>query len=377
MMITSTRCDSIPKHSAQKMKKLVQGILLLLPITIGLLAQSSGGLVTYGTPYPHVTISPGQLTTLAVTGAPTVLPVNNSSGIGLVEASTLPLPTSLAGFAAVINQEPNKYSASLPIVRVSQMTICPLRTPACLLTLLTVQIPSDVVLSPFPTGPGQATSITVSDDGSAIFSIFVSLDPVTVHILTACDFVILGFSANSGKPTQRSPCNPLITHADGTLVGPFSGSSTKPAQPGETLVMYALGLGVTQPAVPAGTASPALAAAALRHFSLVFNYNCGTIQTGTPSFVGLTPGQVGLFQVNFKVPEAVACTTFSPVPGGSSGGNLTLLSDDWISSDTVLLYVGANTGGSATAEEPIHLHRSAPGGLTPFIPQTVLPSVSI
>ena len=50
--------------------------------------------------------------------------------------------------------------------------------------------------------------------------------------------------------------------------------------------------------------------------------------------------------MNFTVPPPVACTTFPSVPDGSSGGNLTLLSDDWISSDTVLLNVGANRGSS-------------------------------
>ncbi len=230
--------------------------------------------------------------------------------------------------------------APLPIVQVKQEVICnpPQQTPACVLTLLTVQIPVDLELSPFPVGPRNTTYITISVDGNNILAYYVALDPVKVHILTACDTV------TGAAPTQLSPCNPLITHADGTLAGPFSGASTVPAQPGETLVLYAGGLGSTQPPVPAGTASPTSAAVALHHFSLILDYDCGVIQTVTPDFVGLTPGQVGLYQVNFKVPQPVACTTLpSNTSDPASGGNLTLLSDDWVSSDTALLYVGADS----------------------------------
>jgi uncharacterized protein (TIGR03437 family) len=215
-----------------------------------------------------------------------------------------------------------------------------------------VQIPVDLAVGEnviAQKAPG--TSIIVSDTTKDSWTISnVLVDPVKLHILTQCDAIAFGFSY-SVKSNYLSPCNPLITHADGTLVTQptsFGGPFNKAAQPGETLVMYAYGLGATQPAVPAGTVSPTPAAVINRHFSLVLDYDCGTIVTTIPTFIGLTPGQVGLYQVNFVVPQPVACTTLLPDLSPQSGGNLTLLSDDWVSSDTVLLYLGANTPASGT-----------------------------
>ena len=310
------------------------GSSILFVLVTGLWAQIP---IKLGNPYPRITISPGQVTTLYVTGASTIIPLN-ANGEATVQASTLPLPTVLAGFSGTITQEPRHYSAPLPIFSVMQENVCspPQQVPACVLTLLTVHIPIDVEIPPFPVGPGIETTISLSENGSVFWSLSPPLDPLKIHILTACDPILQG-----AIPTQLSPCNPLITHADGSLVGPFSGPVT-PAQPGETLVMYATGLGSTQPAVPAGSVAPIPAAVSIHHFSLIFDYNCGTIVTGTPVFVGLTPGQVGLYQVNFKVPPPVPCTPLPSTSVANSGGNLTLLSDDWVSSDTVLLYVGAN-----------------------------------
>lgn len=320
-------------------------IVFVLLSVMGLSAQTSGGVISLGTPYPKVTISPGQIAALSFTGASTILPLDSQLQIGLIQASKLPLPTSLGGFSATINQGPNGYLATLPLFSVSQSNICdpPETAPACVLTLMKVQIPVDLEISPFPIGPGQATFIQVSDQAAILWQLYVALDPVKVHILTACDSVPSELSPG-GRINSSSACNPIITHADGTPASPFSGAAGKPAHPGETLVLYATGLGATSPPVPAGTASPSPPAVSARHFSLIFNYDCPAIQTATPSFVGLTPGLVGLYQVNFTVPPEISCTAF-PSAGDAIGsaGNLTLLSDDWISSDTVLLFLGANS----------------------------------
>ena len=209
----------------------------------GLWAQNANIIVTQNTNI----IAPGQVTTLFFTGAPTIIPID-SNGDSLVQASKVPLPTTLAGFSATIGQVPYPFMAPLPIFSVRQHNYCNgQQTRACTLTLLTVQMPTDLEISPFPVGPQISTGIEVLD-GAAIWSVTPPLDPVKVHILTACDPAFGG--SGVARPTALSPCNPLITHADGTLVGPFSGSSVIPAQPGETLVMYATGLGAARPGVP-------------------------------------------------------------------------------------------------------------------------------
>ena len=293
----------------------------------GLWAQSTSGLVVGNTDKKAgIYASPGEVTTLLLTGVQTVLPVDSQTGVARVDASTIPLPTTLAGFSGVIGQLPRESMSALPILRVRQEGCSSQpQSPGCLLTELTVQIPGDVQPNRYPVGPGIATFIRISENGHDLPSVGIIVHRTTVHILTTCDTLV----SNVADPF----CNPLITHADGTLVGPFSGPSAVRAQPGETLVLYALGLGTTTPFVPPGTASPNPPALADGHFSLIFNFGCPTKQVNEPVFVGLTPGQVGLFQVNFVVPEPVKCA--EPV----SDGNLTLLSDDWFSSDTVALYL--------------------------------------
>ena len=338
-MINSAGDRSLLERVAQFGQVILRGSILFLP-AIGLWAQSP---VIVGLPDPTVVVALGQVTTLLVAGAPAKLPIGN--GPAVEEASEVPLPTTLAGFSAVVSQLPSGNSESLPILRVKQEGICepPQQTPACVLTLLTVQIPADLKLSNWEVGPQTVTYISVFVDGNNILTYYVALDPVKVHILTSCDTV------GGSRPTQLSACNPLITHADGTLVGPFSGPNPVLAKPGETLILYAWGLGITQPAVPLGTVSPTSPAVAVHHFTIILDYDCGIIQTAAPIFVGLTPGQVGLYQVNFKVPQPVACTTFPNTPDGvGSGGNLTLLSDGWVSSDSALLYLGANSLSSGS-----------------------------
>jgi uncharacterized protein (TIGR03437 family) len=332
-MTNSLGNRSLLERVAQCRQELARGSILFLS-AVGLLAQSP---VILGTPDPTVVVALGQVTTLTFVGAPAKLPIGN--GPAVQQASEIPLPTTLAGFSAIISQQPNQTSEPLPIFRVKQEDICldQQQTPACVLTLLTVQIPADLELSNYEVGPQTATSIQVFADGINI-TYYVALDPVKVHILTACDTV------GGSRPTELSACNPLITHADGTLVGPFSGPNFVLAKPGETLILYAWGLGITQPSVPPGTVSPTTPAFAVHRFTIILDYDCGVIQAVTPDFVGLTPGQVGLYQVNFKVPQPVACTMFPNTPDRvGSGGNLTLLSDDWVSSDTALLYLGADS----------------------------------
>ena len=85
----------------------------------------------------------------------------------------------------------------------------------------------------------------------------------------------------------------LAQHADGTLV-----SAAAPAKAGESLIAYAVGLGKTTPAVETGAGAPSgtLANAAIPP-SLTINGIASLVR-----FAGLSPGLVGLYQINFEVP---------------------------------------------------------------------------
>ncbi len=94
-----------------------------------------------------------------------------------------------------------------------------------------------------------------------------------------------------GLPTGRGS-QATIAHAGGGLVTPEA-----PAVPGESLTVYLTGLGRVEGTIEPGKPAPA---GALRARAPV------TVLVGglaaAPSFAGLTPGFVGLYQVNFQVP---------------------------------------------------------------------------
>ena len=86
----------------------------------------------------------------------------------------------------------------------------------------------------------------------------------------------------------------VITDAPGTLI-----DTANPAQRGQVVIVYATGLGPTNPTVPTGEATP---------FGTLARAVDGVTVTvgGVPAavdFAGLTPGFVGLYQVNVRIPD--------------------------------------------------------------------------
>ena len=156
----------------------------------------------------------------------------------------------------------------------------------------------------------------------------VSPVPDNLHVINLCD----GYP--SVKVTSASGyCGPLVTHADGRLV-----AVNNPAQPGEEIVIWAFGLGQTNPTPKTGQASPTPAAtlSSVLYFQFDFRPNATPsrpyinplILTPIPApvFAGLTPGQVGLYQINVRIPSSipvvgscgttcshVACTVYNTV----------------------------------------------------------------
>jgi len=106
--------------------------------------------------------------------------------------------------------------------------------------------------------------------------------------------------------------------ADYSLVTP-----TSPAQPGEHIIMYLVGMGATNPVVLSGAAAPSTAPLA----SAVVQ---PTLTVGTLNaliyFAGLTPGAVGLYQIDFQVPpNASAGNLQVVVQQGTITANITTL----------------------------------------------------
>jgi uncharacterized protein (TIGR03118 family) len=92
------------------------------------------------------------------------------------------------------------------------------------------------------------------------------------------------------------------THADGSLIGPTTATgvtpATTPAAPGETIVLYGTGFGVTNPAAPEGQLiTTALPLATLP--TITFGGAAGHV-----AFAGLT--YAGLYQINVTIPASTA-----------------------------------------------------------------------
>jgi uncharacterized protein (TIGR03437 family) len=117
-----------------------------------------------------------------------------------------------------------------------------------------------------------------------------------------------------------------------TPAGALTGIPSNPVKVGDTVVIYAIGLGPTSPSVPSGTASPSNPLAEVPGTTKV----CFGIETpffqapcATPAFSGLTPNFVGLYQINVTIPSSV-----------KSGSNtMTLIEVDNITSSSVQLAV--------------------------------------
>jgi uncharacterized protein (TIGR03437 family) len=166
--------------------------------------------------------------------------------------SNVPLPTSYKGVEALIG------GVSAPIYYISK-------------TQLTVQVP--VELAP----NASYMALLVSGNGYSV--------PQPVNLVAI------------------SPG--AVTFADGRIVAQHTDysfvDSTRPAKSGETLAVYLVGMGATTPSVKSGNAAP------LNPLAKVPSLVEVSID-GNPanvSFAGLTPGGVGLYQINFVVPDGL------------------------------------------------------------------------
>jgi uncharacterized protein (TIGR03437 family) len=141
------------------------------------------------------------------------------------------------------------------------------------------------------------------------------------------DVVISVNGALTGPQTiQMSPAIPglavyndgsvIAQHQDGSLINRMS-----PAVPGEYAVLYLAGMGATDNPVATGFGSPGTP---LAHPTLTPSLTIG----GAPVavlFAGLTPGLVGLYQINFQIPATASGALDLAVSQGGIVSNSTVL----------------------------------------------------
>jgi hypothetical protein len=264
----------------------------------------------FGPAYPI--IAPGQIVLLQVAGLKTVL------SPGFQQAASVPLPATLAGISVTATQTvrlsimgtPRVTSYKAPILSLNQMNLCDTGTASdCLITYIAVQMPYELETNP-TSPPIIQSQIVISENGTDSQVFGLAVQPDRIHVITTCE----------NQPWQTG-CPSTVAHADGTLV-----SAGSPAAPGETVVVYAWGLGNTMPAVKTGYATTLPAPVVnLPGYSgglwvdLDFTPNAAASRyryfpTASFAKAWLTPGFVGLYQVNVGLPS-----TFPGVPSCGQG----------------------------------------------------------
>lgn len=262
----------------------------------------------YSRPTPPE-LAPGQVITLFFRG---VKPLADGK-LRSAQAEKTPLPETLAGLSVRIEQADPPTSVRAPILSVRQETECGATqsvTSTCLLTSVRVQIPFELSVVPASSDHNSAVPVArliLEEDGQ--LGNVSAVQPVAWngHVVTSCD---MAWDTN-----PASTCSRVAYHADGKPV-----DRNHPAKSGEIISIYAYGLGPTWISAETGKPSPEGAEVVMsgvrrvwaslrnepvnasdslpRFFDAAASDDAKTVI----EWVGLTPGQIGLYQLNLAIP---------------------------------------------------------------------------
>ena len=190
---------------------------------------------------------------------------------GNAGAAAVPLPTSLGGTSVTVNGK------AAPLFFVSP-------------TQINAQLPYEIA-------PGSATLVVTANG--------VSTRPVPFNVLMNAPGILV-YGSNRA----------VALNLDGSLNGP-----DKPAMPGSLVTVYLLGQGPTDIPVVTGQSSPGNPIAhATQRVSAALGGRTADIQ-----FAGLSPGGVGLFQINLRIPVLASGDSALVVTIGGTSSNSAML----------------------------------------------------
>jgi uncharacterized protein (TIGR03437 family) len=245
------------------------------------------------------TIAPGELVAVRgeqfTTGAP-------------MSAQSLPLGTSLGGATVYVNGNaaPTYYVAASHVENQGgQITFqVPYSVPAGQATIRVDRNDSGTVQT------GNTISVQVASSAPRLlqFALNSSGASITAAAITSTDNIV----TENPVGTEYA----IATFPDGATfpIPTTAGLASRPATAGDTLVFYGLGFGQTSPPATEGVAISGMTAIAncTMVFETVVLPGAPDI-TSTPAYCGLTPGSVGLYQVNVTVPVGTPTGVAVPV----------------------------------------------------------------
>jgi uncharacterized protein (TIGR03437 family) len=182
-------------------------------------------------------------------------------------AGGFPLPDNLSGLSVVANAK------KLPLLNVTPWQINAQLPPEALIQDTNFQVSST---------DGTVTPVEVASVAPSSASLFIAPVPLGNG---AFSYQVAAFHAGTAIPADKG----------------------HPAKSGEALEMYGTGLGATVPPVPAGLPSPGNPAPQARVTPVV---RIGNVEARV-LFAGLTPGLVGVYQINIVVPDRLAAGQYS------------------------------------------------------------------
>ena len=148
---------------------------------------------------------------------------------------------------------------------------------------------------PLPTLLGE-TSITLG--GKSLPLLYVSPRQINAQLpFDATSAGTLEVQTTNGSAQQRISLAPAAPSIIWVASGDTIVSAANPAHPGDSLTIYATGLGSVNEAMEAGVPAPATPIAAASAVQVLL----GT-KGLQPAFAGLAPGTAGLYQVNMTLP---------------------------------------------------------------------------